>query len=359
MANPVVALPEVREFTSAGSWTSYMRIKRAFRQKRPYNLVLPYYYQKGTARNFPPQGDAVGSRLDASSMLSRFDERNFAGPSNEAFEKLKGKVYTQMQLANDLIEGGQTVDMIVKAARTLIDAKNALRRGDSRAVKRLLKVPKDFDFSKASKRFADLWLELHFGWQPLLEEIHSGLEFLITGPPVYEKFSAKASRLIRYNRDSLSSTGSVRFKETETQFYSVKCGLIVRGVRDRTFTLEQLGLMNPAAIAWEAVPYSFFVDYILNVGEVLSSYTAFSGLDLAGTYTTQFYEGHLFGSATIQPGRQGSWPGFSDWSGTSECVFVTRSSGLPSVTLQIRSFKVPSKTRLATVGSVLTQIFRK
>lgn len=52
-----------------------------------------------------------------------------------------------------------------------------------------------------------------------------------------------------------------------------------------TRTLNQLGLGNPASVAWELLQFSWMVDYVLGVGDWLSSLTAATG--------TRFIEGSL------------------------------------------------------------------
>lgn len=358
MALPIVSKPSVQERSYIGPYLVYMKDRTRAVQKRPFNLVIPTTTLVSTTRASRYFGDFWGDPLQAQFYQNYFDSARFEPLENEVFPKLKGKVYGGLQLANDIIEGGQTFKMIANAAKTLLDAARSLKRGDLKSVKRLLRLKKDVKFSQQAKTFGGKWLELHFGWQPLLEEIHSGLELFLSTPPVYEKFSAKASSFTSFNDRPVDSNAWLQNRSVSAS-YSVKCGLIVRAVRDPvTFTLEQLGLMNPAAIAWEAVPYSFFVDYILNVGDVLASYTAFTGLDIEGMYTTRFFKLYVSIANMRKPGYDG-FPSYSDLTSSLECVLMQRREGLPLPTLAVRSFKMPSKTRLATVGSLLTQFFRR
>jgi len=321
-------------------------------------LVIPTTTVVASTRASTYSGDFWGDPLQAYFWTNYYDENVWTNLGNEAFERLRGKVYSQLQLGNDILEGGQTTRMIANAGKTLVDAARALKRGDLRSVKRLLRLRQDIKFSRAANTFGGKWLELHFGWQPLLEEIHSGLELFLTTPPVYEKYSAKSSTFVSFNDVPQNNIAWVQ-NRTVSAGYSLKCGLVVRGVRDQvSFTLEQLGLMNPAAIVWEAVPYSFFVDYILNVGDVLASLTAFSGLDIEGMYTTRFFKLYVSIANARKPGYDG-YPSYRDLTSSLECAYMQRIAALPSPTLSVRSFKVPSKTRLATVGSLLTQFFRK
>ena len=43
---------------------------------------------------------------------------------------------------------------------------------------------------------------------------------------------------------------------------------------------NQLGLVNPASVAWELIPFSFLVDWFLPVGKFLESYTDTVGMQL-------------------------------------------------------------------------------
>lgn len=42
--------------------------------------------------------------------------------------------------------------------------------------------------------------------------------------------------------------------------------------------LTQLGLTNPALLAWEVIPYSFVIDWFVNIGDYLSSLDALTGV---------------------------------------------------------------------------------
>jgi hypothetical protein len=50
--------------------------------------------------------------------------------------------------------------------------------------------------------------------------------------------------------------------------------------------MGQLGLTNPASMAWAALPYSFVVDWLLPVGTMLGALSAPVGLKFQTGYTT-------------------------------------------------------------------------
>jgi hypothetical protein len=53
---------------------------------------------------------------------------------------------------------------------------------------------------------------------------------------------------------------------------------------------SQLGVVNPASIAWELIPFSFIVDWFLNVGDFLNQFSDFLGLRIEDDYTSHHYD---------------------------------------------------------------------
>jgi len=49
---------------------------------------------------------------------------------------------------------------------------------------------------------------------------------------------------------------------------------------------NQMGFVNPLSVAWEAVPFSFVVDWFANVGQCLSAMTDFAGFSVTRSWTT-------------------------------------------------------------------------
>lgn len=59
-------------------------------------------------------------------------------------------------------------------------------------------------------------------------------------------------------------------------------------VRNKTLMrLEQFGLANPTAVAWELVPFSFVADWFVGIGDYLAAQTALLGLEVLDGGTSQ------------------------------------------------------------------------
>jgi hypothetical protein len=175
----------------------------------------------------------------------------------------------------------------------------------------------DFKSLKSGATFSDWWLEYHFGWQPLLADIHGGIE------QVKEGFRHKAQvfSVSRTVTESSSGPGYIpgplvysKIKVTGQSFLSTRVKIYAR-VSDSTLAnISSLGLINPAQVAWELVPYSFVVDWFLPVGSFLEALTDTAGLTFVSGVRT-YRVRSSFVSEYTPPSY--SWP---KWSGSYQAT---------------------------------------
>lgn len=199
-------------------------------------------------------------------------------------------------------EARETVEMVVKTARTLQEVMVGLRRGRiDYALKHLgltssnRRVTRDWnrrvlrDYTAVypkdpSKAAANAWLQLQYGWKPLLSDVKSAAEvlashmsdnrFKLGRVSVSQKASDFGTRAVPYSGVPAGS-GTLSFFEEYTD--SVRYVVYYRP--DEVFdSLGQVGLLNPALVAWELLPLSFVADWFLPIGNYLS------GLDVGMRY---------------------------------------------------------------------------
>jgi hypothetical protein len=126
---------------------------------------------------------------------------------------------------------------------------------------------------------SDLWLEYSFGWSPLLSDIWSGFWALCS--PINSGFPARGSS--SFSTKLQSGTLPVIKK---SRSHRIKMGAVINVTNPNLVMLERLGLLNPASIAWELVPWSFVADWLFDISSMLDSWSAFAGLSLTLGYTT-------------------------------------------------------------------------
>lgn len=178
---------------------------------------------------------------------------------------------SNLNLAQSLAEYKQTSSMLSGAVKDLVGIFRNVRSGRAgKALYRALTRPPN----EQSKRVANRWLELQYGIRPLMSDVFGSAEALqkalVEGRYQYVrvKFTEKhrrtttTSAFITTERLTTTLNGKARYKISSA---AVK-------------QLSEIGITNPALLAWELVPYSFVVDWFFNVGNWLSSLDALAGV---------------------------------------------------------------------------------
>ena len=214
--------------------------------------------------------------LDFYNHGSSFDWKNMTNRAEaECLVRLGDQ---KVQLLNDLLEAKKTFDMLSEAVTRGGKFLLALKRGQFVEAGKHLFGPSHRGGKK--KTLADYWLEYQYGWKPLASSVHDYQELL--------KSHADKRRLVRVVRE-IKQNLSQSFNGVQSYGYynnargtldhhlSVKVVLYAELMLDYIQAAKRWGVYDPASIAWEAVPYSFVVDWFMPVGNVLSAWSATGG----------------------------------------------------------------------------------
>lgn len=176
-------------------------------------------------------------------------------------------------IGSALGEARQTVNMLADATKAAASYLNAIKRGN------LLKLfRQQRNRADGGRAAANAWLEYHYGWKPLAKDVYDAQQqvhrHLSQGMPINATGSASKQG---------ESTFDVRDEiQSETWWHTVVCHLHATLDNPSSAYLNTFGLINPASIAWELVPFSFAVDWIMPVGKTLEAATATVGLTFHG-----------------------------------------------------------------------------
>lgn len=180
-----------------------------------------------------------------------------------------------VNLGNFLGELKSSFAMILNRIRSIDAMASSLIRGDFRDIERSKtfknypQTARGWDQYKRrmqnlppSKRIANGWLELQFGWLPLLSDIWNATD------AIRESYRGKGSVVI---------SRSSKFKTRNgLKGQSGVWGQVSNpGLR----SLSELGLLNPLGVAWELTPFSFVADYFVKIGELLAGSTYNVGME--------------------------------------------------------------------------------
>lgn len=261
----------------------------------------------------------------------------------KAYEKFRDELLEFSMVAVNYAERKQAVDALARRSTGAAAALLGIRQKRWQAL------------ARAAKKFGQNWnkafLEVHFGWIPLIHDVYNAVEAILK-PPTGKHIRRGATS--HYKRISVSGGNFYQIWDTTD-------GVVIQGkvqiINPNLVLLNQLGLLNPASVAWELVPFSFVIDWFGNINTVLSQFTDFAGVDTSRvSFTTR---------------TQGSWKEFYgppyNWDGpVYESFQLIRAPGLPAILPTLKPFNGFSVVRGVTAIALLlnraspfTSLFRE
>lgn len=206
-------------------------------------------------------------------------------------ESVKGH---QFNLAVNAAQGKQTVDMVVNAVSSVGGAIRDLKRGKFESAARRFGVnPRPSRLNE--KDVSGRWLELQYGWLPMLSDVSEAAkayESLTSGP--------------RTSRVTQSLTRSKSVDSACSSAWTCKGQLketlrIVYEMTESISAPRSLGLLDPASVAWELIPYSFVVDWFVPIGTYLENLNTIPQLQgRFMTITTRRFQGSALTGPSYQ-----------------------------------------------------------
>lgn len=219
-----------------------------------------------------------------------------------ASKMLEGLKDQSVNLGVVVGEGRQTIDLFTNTAKRLAGAARDLRRGDLiGAASNFAGVPpskaKGLTFSRNLRKngpsaLSNGWLELQYGWKPLLSDIYGACEHLanqLYRPPRF-KLSKSKTKVANATVRSVGSHFSSDFDTIDSWETSHTIKYVIYYTQEESHSLSSLGLINPLSIAWELVPWSFVADWFLPIGNYLNNLDATHGLHFVKGCKTEFWK---------------------------------------------------------------------
>jgi hypothetical protein len=220
---------------------------------------------------------------------------------NTAIKRLNANANlgVQANMAQNLAQYRQTTNMIANSAFRISRSILALKKGQFSQAANLLfdGKPRNTGIRKGkpsnTNSLANNWLELQYGWKPLLSDVDESMRIL--ADYMVKTLSAqqvKASAMLtRENAIPIYGPGSNTIPigvERVHGKWQVRFGVNYTVSSPVTSYLSQLGFTNPINLVWEILPYSFVVDWFIPIGPYLESLSAPHGLTFHSGFKTLY-----------------------------------------------------------------------
>lgn len=307
--------------------------KTVYRQKKPYTLNLPYSmwlcstvsWKIGYAlpdiecnNGRSGIGSTAFNHVNAFPQNTNFSQAQnlLSTITNKARERFVSTMKGSAGLGVDIAEYKQSMGMIEKRALQMFDFMRALHKGRISHAARLLGVTDHPTYHKVlrnltirgqirkskyknqillkrkaqkafltpnDKTYSDLFLEFHFGWSPIVADVYDSVDVLSRDIPSGRVIGrAKGSEFFDL---SSTSPGGSRYVNTHEINVDVVVGCTVSVSNPNLALANQLGIINPATLIFEVIPFSFVADWFSNISAYLTQFTEFAGYKLTDPFT--------------------------------------------------------------------------
>lgn len=233
--------------------------------------------------------------LSADAVIVSIDGNLRNRCATEARQKVAdGKISVGLAVA----ESKLTLALLVELVTKLVKVIRAVRRGRWSEAGKIL----GYRTWKDTKGLSDSWLQYQYGLKPLISDIYGAQEQLKAGFREKEQ-TFKVSRQLRQAlvpqdfvvpaTDPDIWTNDAKFIANGKAFEIIKFVYFMKVSDASLHALAQLGLVNPAVIAWELVPFSFVIDWLLPIGNFLDGATATLGTTFIAGYEDRLISADL------------------------------------------------------------------
>lgn len=262
----------VNKYQQVTATAEFHRPKPSCLNATDFEVVEIWYNPKNYSRG-QPNRDYYSGEIDFVYPGAIVSSTKASDDGLEALLRARHKLAgADNNFGETLVELGDTVGLISGRMGSLYRGFSAVLDGRWNKAASSFRgdIPNSVKKLPPSKRLAKGYLELQFGWMPLMNDIH-------TATRVYYEGLRTRGMTVK------ARSGSSRPPKSDDGSFDpskLEASASARGVvsNTRLAQFNELGLLNPALMAWNKLPFSFLVDWFLPVSSVLGAITASAGL---------------------------------------------------------------------------------
>lgn len=212
---------------------------------------------------------------------------------NAAVSRMYDKIRGDVDLSVDVFQARQTGVML---NRRFAQARHVFTMAAPKALWAIGGIVSIFKRSNP-RDWGNLWLEWIYGWKPFADDLYGSMENMIlsskkgsgiSGHPIKVTATEIGDERVIKSFDAVNGTELDKLIFSKYQSRIVAFYALTTGGLNSVANYTSL---NPVKIAWEVIPYSFVVDWFINIGGYLRNLE--SGLlyasDFSYGYRSQRY----------------------------------------------------------------------
>lgn len=254
----------------------------------------------------PGSREVVGIPESVFSTLEGMFDYSHIEPT-DAINTAFGNVYkAEADLALFVAEFNKTVGLIGLTAARIAKLVKSIKSGRflesvPEAYKRFRSQSGSTQLATSSNAFLDIWMEMRYAWRPLLLDAQAAIKYLssseVAPRRTFRGFDQE-QETDSFDITITSGAYSYHFVGIKTSDKVVRAGCLSQ-IDPGMALRRDLGLLNPAGLAWELIPYSFVVDWFVNVSALLAKTNPKAGIEVLSSWATKISDVSLSGTCTI------------------------------------------------------------
>ena len=206
---------------------------------------------------------------------------------------------------------------------------------------------------------SEAWLTYSYGLAPAIKDVFTGID-IVSRDHYHRLVPRDGTRTcyIRAHGGYLYTTGTPVSWEAAGKIKS-RVGALLLVTNPNYFKLEQLGLTNPLLWLYEATPWSFVLDWFINVEEFLSSMSPKLGYELFNPWTSAHVQLAFQGRSSYDNDAVPGPLAHQTARVSREMHALGRATSIPAVKLRWKGGVLTSLPRALNAASLLGVQLRK
>jgi hypothetical protein len=243
---------------------------------KPGGFIRPYVLGTWSA----PLGAATIPESVMTQTISYLEGLGHIGNSQNAINNAGAAIdQAILDLPVTAAEAAKTVDHLGLTLIRLAKIVSSIKKGKffkyaPQVWKRVKEDIRTGKFTKYADYAADAWLEARYAWRPLIYDANNVIKLIKSEKELIPRQTFRGhdgdQEPISHSFSVSDGTYIAQVELEGVHTSSHRAGFLCQ-TRFENALANQLGLFNVAGAVWEIIPYSFVVDWFINIGGLLRS----------------------------------------------------------------------------------------